>query len=92
MPPDCSVDICVEVTKQGQRYLEATVATMANVLREHRVTGSAILLVTWPSEKGVTSAMQKFEMGLSLQSETVANGGRPQGCPVAPSFRGGHVI
>ena len=92
MPPDCSVDICVEVTKQGQRYLEATVATMANVLREHRVTGSAILLVTWPSADGVTSAVPKFETGVNLESGTVAHGGRTQGCPVAPSFRDRHVI
>ena len=48
MPPDCPVEICVDVSKPSQRNLAATLLTVADILSENRITGCAILLVTWP--------------------------------------------
>ena len=53
IPPQTSVDICVDVSKPGERHVSATVATMADQLKGHAVTGCAILLVTWPQEPKV---------------------------------------
>ncbi|MEY1556275.1 siroheme synthase CysG [Yoonia sp. R2331] len=48
IPPDVTVDICVDVSKPGARHLTATLATLVDALAAHQITGSAVLLVTWP--------------------------------------------
>lgn len=48
LPPDTPVDICVDVAKPSQRQLTATLASVAQTIENHRVTGCAIVLVTWP--------------------------------------------
>lgn len=54
MPPESPVDICVDVSKPGQRHVAATVASMADKLKDHDITGCAILLVTWPERSKAT--------------------------------------
>ena len=53
LPGDSPVDICVDVSKAGQRHYTATVGTVAEVLQQKAVTGCAILLVTWPQATSV---------------------------------------
>lgn len=50
VPPDSPVDICAEVSKPTERHVAATVATMARSIKDHQITGCAILLVTWPAQ------------------------------------------
>jgi uroporphyrin-III C-methyltransferase/precorrin-2 dehydrogenase/sirohydrochlorin ferrochelatase len=47
MPGESHVDICVDVSKETERHVAATVDTLAQVIRRDRITGCAILLVTW---------------------------------------------
>ena len=49
LPPKSPVDICVDVSKSGQRLVSATIATMADQIEQKAITGCAVLLVTWPS-------------------------------------------
>lgn len=48
LPPDSPVDICVDVSKPGQRHVAATVATMARQVKASGIAGCAVLVVTWP--------------------------------------------
>lgn len=48
LPPDSEVDICVDVSKPGERHIRATIASMADRIRVHGIRGCAILIVTWP--------------------------------------------
>lgn len=48
MPPSSPVKICVDVSKPSQQNIDATVASVVEVLKAFHVTGCAILLVTWP--------------------------------------------
>ncbi|WP_371156937.1 siroheme synthase CysG [Jannaschia sp. 2305UL9-9] len=49
LPPTSPVDICVEVSKPGQRHVAATVETMADRIAASQIAGCAVLLVTWPA-------------------------------------------
>jgi uroporphyrin-III C-methyltransferase/precorrin-2 dehydrogenase/sirohydrochlorin ferrochelatase len=49
LPRQSPVDICVDVSKSGQRLVCATVETLAAQIEEEAITGCAVLLVTWPS-------------------------------------------
>ncbi|MHA6323696.1 siroheme synthase CysG [Roseivivax sp. CAU 1753] len=53
LPPQSPVDICVDVSKPGQRHVSASVATMADEIDSMAITGCAVLLVTWPSQAGI---------------------------------------
>ncbi|MFZ7090350.1 uroporphyrinogen-III C-methyltransferase [Primorskyibacter sp. 2E233] len=48
LPSDASVDIAVEVSKPGQKHLTATIGTLAATIKREKITGCAVLLVTWP--------------------------------------------
>lgn len=47
-PPECPVDICVDVSKPGERHITASIQTLPDMIKRHKITGCAILLVTWP--------------------------------------------
>lgn len=55
LPPDSPVDICVDVSKPGQRHVSATIATLADRIAHHGISGCAILLVTWPAGQQATN-------------------------------------
>ncbi|MDF1668667.1 MAG: siroheme synthase CysG [Roseovarius sp.] len=54
--PDSRVDICAEVSKKGEKHVRTTVATMADSIRKHGITGCAVLLVTWPKNESTPGA------------------------------------
>ena len=54
-PPQSPVDICVDVSKSGQKLVSATVETMADLIEEKTITGCAVLLITWPSHCGAAN-------------------------------------
>lgn len=64
IPADTPADICVDVSTPSQRHLAATVGSMAQVLAAHKVTGRAVLLVTWPqtcsaAQRSMATATEK---------------------------------
>jgi uroporphyrin-III C-methyltransferase/precorrin-2 dehydrogenase/sirohydrochlorin ferrochelatase len=48
LPPQSPVDICVEVSKPGERHIRTTIADLARAMSGHDVESCAIILVTWP--------------------------------------------
>lgn len=64
LPADAPVDVATDVSKPGERHLVATIATLSDALRDHKVNGCAILLVTWPkthSDLGLAEVVQASE-------------------------------
>lgn len=49
LPKDAPVHIVVDASKQTERKLTATAATLAETLATEKVSGCAMILVTWPS-------------------------------------------
>lgn len=47
-PPETLMDIAIDISKPGQRFLSSPLATLAETLRRNDVSGCAILLLTWP--------------------------------------------
>lgn len=51
LPASAPVDIAADVSKPGQTHLRATLGTLEMTLRDARIEGGAILLVTWPKQR-----------------------------------------
>lgn len=56
LPQDAPVDIAVNVSKAGQKQVRATVGSMAQVIARKKITGCAVLLVTWPKTQEASRA------------------------------------
>lgn len=69
MAPDTRVQVCVDLTKPGQRLLSAPLDQLSRELRAHSVTGCTILLATWPAETACKAAPGAERSGLRRPEE-----------------------
>jgi uroporphyrin-III C-methyltransferase/precorrin-2 dehydrogenase/sirohydrochlorin ferrochelatase len=69
MAPDTRVQVCVDLTKPGQRLLSAPLDQLSRELRAHSVTGCTILLATWPAETACKAAPGAKRSGLRRPEE-----------------------
>ena len=56
LPPESPVEVCVDVSKRSERHFSAALNELPEVILHNRVTGCAIILVTWPQTTRATSA------------------------------------
>ena len=61
LPPQSPVDICVDVSKPGERHVTASVDTMSDRIAEMGITGCAVLLVTWPTQSAPVKEVPRVE-------------------------------
>ncbi|MDA7423974.1 siroheme synthase CysG [Thalassococcus lentus] len=60
LPPESLVMVAVDVSKPSARYLETTISALERTLQQHKISGCAVLLVTWPN-RAAPSAMNAFD-------------------------------
>lgn len=65
LPPESPVQIVVDASKSAERQFVATAATFADVLASENITGSAMILVTWPSAAPETVARSQPSAALA---------------------------
>jgi len=61
LPPQSPVDICVDVSKPGERHVTASVDTMADRIAKMGIAGCAVLLVTWPTQSAPVKEVPRVE-------------------------------
>ena len=66
LPTDAPIDICVDVSKSSQRLLTTTLGQLAATTSREEITGCAILLVRWPSDRALTHSPASGEGCVTL--------------------------
>ncbi len=47
---DSPIDICADVSKPTERYIQTTLGELVRTIESHGISGCAVILVTWPHE------------------------------------------
>lgn len=49
-PEDLPVEIVVDASKPTEQHVSCTIATLVQTVRDHRLTGCAVILISWPAQ------------------------------------------